>query len=97
MQGFLNLGCNGHVQVEAESLPDSSLQFVRLLPVLRIGKRRTNCKESLRLPQATVLKDHHARLNATIAPTVLKEALNYTEKSIYKLFQVWYHLACPGM
>jgi hypothetical protein len=25
------------------------------------------------------------------------EALNYTGKTIYKLFQVWYYLPCPGM
>jgi len=40
---------------EAEPLHDSLLQFLRLVPSLREGTRRKNCKKSSRSPQATML------------------------------------------
>jgi len=46
-------------------LHESLLQFLRILPSLREGKMRRNCKKSSRSPQATMLALEHGRLNAT--------------------------------
>jgi hypothetical protein len=53
------------VQAEAEPLPDSLLQFLRIVLSRREGTIRRNCKKSSRSPQATMLKGQHARLKAT--------------------------------
>jgi len=46
------------------------LQFLRMVHFLRKCTMRKNCKKSFRSPKATILKDHPARLNENIAPTV---------------------------
>src|SRR6266705_2103364 len=50
---------------------ESLLQFLRMLHFRRKCTMRKNCKKSFRLPKATMLKDHPARLNESISPTVV--------------------------
>src|SRR6266566_9392788 len=47
------------------------LQFLRNVHFLRKCTLRKNCKKSFRSPKATMLTDHPAQLNESIAPTVL--------------------------
>ena len=64
-----NRGSNSPVQAEAEPLPASLLQVLRMWHFLRKCHMRKTCKKSFRSPKATMLTDHPARLNENIAPT----------------------------
>src|SRR2546423_13454550 len=75
--GLFRLRGNSPVQAEAEPLPVSFLQVLRMVHFLRQCTMRKTCKKSFRSPKATMLRDYPARLNKRVAPTVL-EALQKT-------------------
>jgi len=69
LAGFSNCGATSPLQAEAMPLPASFLPFLRMGHFLRKCPMRKNGKKSFRSPQATMLKDHPARLNESIAST----------------------------
>src|SRR5947208_12660413 len=68
--GLFRLRGNSPVQAEAEPLPVSLLQVLRMVHFLRKCTMRKTCKKSFRSPKATMLRDRPVRLNESIAPTV---------------------------